>query len=388
MAGEASANRTQLAIIKESSYGVKKTGSNLQVIRPTGETLKQDTTIEVSKEIRSDLQTANIVRTAFSASGNVNAELTHDTYDDWLASAIKSSGWSVPVVIGPVNTISFVAVDNSINDSGGGLAGVTVGQWLLIAGAGSTNGGYAKIVSKTANKIVVSHKTLSDGDAGAQITLTQGKYIVNGTTLDTYNVERLYEDLSNVLALFTGMGINTMALTTPSDAMSTLSFGLIGRKEESLAASGGTGYTAATTTKPMTVINDMTAFLENGVPAGFLTASFNINNNLRIRQEGGIADSAGPTGLGMGKFTIDGTMDVFFRTSVLFDKYLNQTESSIAVQFRNSTGEGYIFELPRIRITDGQREAGGENTDIIAKIKFGAFMHETEGKTVRIASFG
>lgn len=82
--------RMRLAYIAEDTYGVQKTGSNLQTMRITSEGLKAVTETIRSNEIRSDRQTAAIVRSDIGASGSVAFELSYGSFDDFLAAALMS----------------------------------------------------------------------------------------------------------------------------------------------------------------------------------------------------------------------------------------------------------------------------------------------------------
>jgi hypothetical protein len=70
----------------------------------------------------------------------------------------------------------------------------------------------------------------------------------------------------------------------------------------------------------------------------------------------------------------------------MFDKMLNNQNTSLAkvLQDGSASPKSYVVEWPRIRFTDGERVAGGINQDVIARLDFEAFMHETELVTMRI----
>lgn len=384
---EAATNRVQMAFVEETEYGVAKTGSNLQTIRPTGENLKSDTDITVSTEIRSDRQTANVVRTGLQVSGPINFELTHDTYDEWLLAALQATSWATPVVdIAGETTISFANSDQSINDSASGLAGYTQYQWIMVSGAGETvNNGLFKIKTVAAGKIEVYGSTIVDESATASVSITQGKWIANGVNMPSYNIERIYGDLTTTLARFLGCCIGSASLTIPQAGMITGNFGFEGSIEESIAASEGAGYDAATTTVPMSGVNDVADLLEEDASLAFVSATINIANNLRQRK---VAGNLGAISIGVGKFEVSGTLEKYFSDSTFFDKYLDQTASSLTLQLTNANAETYIIDLPSIRYTNGQRSAEGENQDCMANMEWTAFMDPTESITMRIASFG
>jgi len=379
-------SRVQLAYVAESEYGVQETGSNLQILRHTGETLKQDTGIQQSAEIRSDRQVADIARTGIGVSGQVNAEMTYGTYDDLLAAALMSAGWSSEVEETEI-TYSMSDVDNSINDSASGFvtAGYQASQWVKISGfTESANNGYFKIVSVAAGKMVLSGGTVVTEAAGDSVTVTMGPQIVNGTTKTSFNIEREYQDLSNELSLFLGCMINELGLNVALDSMITGNFGIIGKKEQSLTASGGSGYDAASTTEVMNCVDDILALFENQVAVDSTTFSLSLNNNLRARNKLG---ELGAFDVGTGIVNVTGSLQAYFQSKTLFDKYLNFTATSLAIKLEDGAGNAYIIDLPNVNFTDGQRQAGGQNQDIIADLQWQAFLDATEGITIRIAKF-
>ena len=127
-------NRTQLAYIAESTWGTQVTGSALQLLRITGESLKQESSMSESGEIRSDRQVSDIRRTRIQASGGFNFELSYGTYDDFLAAALQAAAWGTAETV-TASTISFAASGNTISDSGSGFGSLVANQWVKISGA-------------------------------------------------------------------------------------------------------------------------------------------------------------------------------------------------------------------------------------------------------------
>jgi hypothetical protein len=185
-------DQVQLAAIKESTYGEQVTGSNLQLIRFTGESLTQNQSTTVSAEIRPDRQVSNIVRTNLNAQGDLNFELSAKSYDDFLKSALMAdSTWSAEVAdIAADITISASDTDNSFNDSGSGFGNYVAGEWIYVTGfTEAANNGYFKIVSQAVGKLVVSGGTLVTEIAGDSIDITQLGSITNGKTSEFWNLE-------------------------------------------------------------------------------------------------------------------------------------------------------------------------------------------------------
>lgn len=381
------ANRVQLAFVAESTFGEKETGSALQILRYNSESLKQDMNTTISEEIRSDRQISDVARIGISASGGIDFELSYGSHDIFLKSALLSSGWSTEVRMERL-TFSIDSADNSINDSGNGFvtAGYVADQWLLTAGFNNAaNNGFFKIVSVAAGKIVVEGGTLVteivDEDPREII---MGAYIINGTTLTSYNLEKDFKDLSNALSLLKGMSINSMSLEIPADGIIKGSFEFMGSAEESLSSSGGSGYSNPTTTVIMTGANHVTDFLENLEDLAILSLSLNLNNNLRTRLQVG---TLGVASIGVGSVEITGTVTLHLANATLFNKYLNQDTTSIVVAVQDGAGNGYVIELPSVKLINATRNAGGLNTDVIGEFEFRAYMDSSESVSIRIARF-
>ncbi|KKK75474.1 hypothetical protein LCGC14_2873330, partial [marine sediment metagenome] len=65
------ANRVKVSYVVESSFGVAETGSNLQTLRLTNESLVHDMATTTSEELRSDRQISDIARIGLSTSGDI-----------------------------------------------------------------------------------------------------------------------------------------------------------------------------------------------------------------------------------------------------------------------------------------------------------------------------
>lgn len=382
------ANRVQLAYAQESTFGEKEKGSNLQILRYNSESLKQDMNTTVSEELRHDRQISDIARIGLSASGGIDFELSYGSHDDFLKAALlDDESWSNAAIIDARTTISAANSDNSLNDSANGFvtAGFAAYQWIYVSGFDSSaNNGFFKISSVAAGKLVLANGTLVDESAGKAIDIQQGAQITNGTTLVSYNIEKDFKDLTQVLSLLKGMSINTMSLEIPADGIIKGSFGFMGSAEEPLVESAGTGHDSETTTVIMTGANHVTDFLENLEDTAILSLSLNLNNNLRQRLQVG---KLGVASMGSGSVEITGTVSIHLANATLFNKYLNQDVTSIAVAVRDTAGNGYVIELPSVKIIDGTRSAGGINTDVIGEFEFRAYMDATERISIRIARF-
>ncbi len=376
-------NRGKVAFVAESSYGVPKTGTNLQLLRVTSDNLAQTANTVRSGEIRSNRRLAAVRTVAKQVSGALGFELSYGTLDTLLQAALLSAAWTAPVTVGPKTTVAAVASGNKFTDSANGLATVTAGQWVYVSGfTTAANNGFFKLVSKAAGEIVVSGGTLVDEVAGDTVTIVQGGRIVDGTTLATFNFERTYEDLASEIVLFTGIGIEGLSLAVPAEGIITGSLDLVGKAEDSLAVSGGSGYTAITTTEPMQGA-EVRGLLENQTAQSFLNFTLALKNNLRLQRSA----PSGLTGLGTGQSDASGTLQVYFSSKTLYDKWLDETASSLALALRDAAGNGYVLDFPAVKFTAGKRDLTGPNGDVIADLGWTAYEDSGESAQMTITRF-
>lgn len=379
------ANRVKLAFVEEETFGVTRTNANLQILRYNSESLKHDIATTISEELRSDRQISDIVRTGVSASGDISFELSYGSHDELLKAALLASSWEAEKRVRVATTVSASATDNSINDSASGFSGFSAHKWIYVSGfLNSANNGFFKILTATTAKLVLATGTLITEAAHEAVTVQMGAQITNGSTLNSYNIEKTYEDLTEVIALFQGMCINTLSLEVPADGIITGSIGFVGSKETPLTESAGLGYIDETTSVVMTGANHVPEIFENLEDIAILSLSLSLGNNLRQRMQVG---TLGVTSIGIGSVDVTGSVTINLANATLYNKYLNQTVTSIAMAFRDTVGNGYVLELPSVKITSGTRQAGGINTDVVGEFELRAYMDSTEGITIRIAKF-
>jgi len=505
--------REQFAFGQEDSFGVQVTGRNLQTMRITSESLKQNTEITASREIRSDRQTAGVIRTKINAGGDIAFELSYGSFDDLLCAALMSgnakaqgtltmdtnpvdangdtitigattyrfkdtlaqindvkigatvadtqahlvatingtgvagtdyyagstsphasvsiaafaanvavitalaygeagneiattetftagtnlfngttlgatttgAGWSAVRSI-TAATISAASADNSFNDSGSGFAGFTAGEWIKASSFTTAgNNGCFKVVTATTAKLVVSGGTLTTESSGTARTIVQGSSITNGVTKNSFNFERTYSDLSNDLALYVGCMINQVNLNVGTNAIITGSLGVIGKIESSETASGAAGYDAANSNEIMNSIDHVVGVYEAETSVNILDFTMSLMNQLRERLKIG---TLGVFDVGTGQVQVSGTFTAYYESKTLYDKYLNFTSTSLAKVFQDTAGNGYVIDLPSVKVTDGARHAGaGLGDDFKVPCNWQAFRDATEDITIRIVRF-
>jgi hypothetical protein len=381
----AATDRMKLTYVEESTFADDSIASQtVQELLVTSESLGQDSDSVVSNLIRDDRQITNVKRTNASASGDIGIELGYGMYDDLIEAALQSSGFSGDDTV-TGTTISFAAASGGtqvISDSGSGFGDINIGQWVRVSGAAAANNGIYKVTAAAAGAITVENPSGTSQTAGDSITVAQGEQIVNGVALRTFAFEKTFTDLTNKLAQYFGMAVNTFGLTVRDGELITGSFGFLGKKEQSDTSSFASTTTAAPTPDTMSAVDDVFSIVENNTEHDISEFTLNLNNNLRARTKVG---SLGPFGLGSGRIDLTGTLVAYLANETLIDKFLNWTNTALAIKLRDTAGNDYVIDLPNVKFTAGRRVAGGQNQDFMAELSWTAIRDAAEDVMIRIA---
>jgi hypothetical protein len=360
-------------------------------LRLTSESLKQDTSVVTSNEIRADRQRSDVIRTAISVSGDIQAEMSADTFDDWILDAVMATGTTFAAGASHTAlTLTFAATTITRASGSWTTDGYAVGDWFVVTGAvNAANNSAFKIASVTATVITVVQTgvlVVETSTAGCS-TIRAGAATINGTTLRSRVIEREYTDAvlaADKFVRYGGNCINTMGINVSQAGIVTLSFGLIGQSEGSFAATLAGSTTAATSTPVMNSVDHVKCLIEGLANQPASSFSLNLSNNLRARTRIG---TLGTFDVGKGTIDLSGSIDVYFDTRAMMDRYLSFAQTSMSLVFVNA-GKGYVFEMPAVRLTGGQRVAGGINTDIMATMQWTAFRDSVTNSTLRVHKIG
>jgi hypothetical protein len=111
-----------------------------------------------------------------------------------------------------------------------------------------------------------------------------------------------------------------------------------------------------------------------------LNLNFNITNGLYDARIVGSRESAN---IGAGKSEITGEISVMFEDLTYFNKWLNETETSIKLTYTNGTST-CEFNFPRVKYSGpGSREIESQE-GVVLNLKFRALVDSTEGSDVVI----
>jgi len=382
----------------------------LREFRFTNESLNFEAQTEVSEEIRSDRQVADIIRTGVESGGDVGIEFSFASHDDLFEGALYND-WT-PVQ--DSNTISPLAdtflVAGSPNGStigigspevGGAalLNALTVGSFIEITEsvASPTNNGFTRVTANSlAGSITVSPALPSIGQDTFRI---RESHLRNGTTLKSYMLEKAFLDTASANSpelpetiTFTGMRVGTAEINIATGSILNGSFAFQGETATVQAGSKIEGLISpqlveVAATDVFNAIDNVGNVLIDGVAdpnVCFTEISISIENNLRNQPCIGQLENSG---IGVGRTQVSGTLIAYFVNRDFYEKYLNF--DTVALSFTITLGGNtYLFDFPSFKFTSGEVVAGGNDEDVLISTEFTAKRDPVLGFTMGINRFG
>ncbi len=397
----ASNSRKQVAFIAESTLGVTPTTGTPAFLAVNDETLAFNVKYEESKRLRSDRQISDTVQVDASATGPIPFELSYKEFDPLLASALQGS-WSTYGTNGVGAALAL-----TLNSSAGTITAAVAptgsdafttlgkGQWFLLVAPGDAANLTAMRVSTsvapTSTVITVDTTTPLAGTGTrasvANCTISSSR-LANGVTQSSFSIESQLTDVAQFF-LYKGMVPGKMSLDFQSGSIVTGSFDFTGTGASRAGATALPGTATASQTYPViNAVTGMSAIIEAGVALSgtfIKTLKLDIDNTLREQKAIGVLGSAG---IASGKFVCKGTMSIYLANGTLYDKFINDTATSLAWKVSDAQGNGYGFTMGNVNFTDVKRTGGGSDTDVMLDVTFTALMDSATGKTLLIDRFG
>lgn len=361
-------NRVQLRFKPEASFGTTPGTGNHYPLRITDEALKYAIRTTQSNELRSDRQITDLVQIGAGAEGSVGFEFSYGEFDHLLASSLQNS-WSVIGTNGAyTGTATFASTSVTFSGSPG-LSNISSGQYFRIDDGTSANSGWYLASAATATSVTITGGTFATGTRSATI---QAARVANGTTQSSYSIERYNADLT-LYGNHRGMTPSTLQLNLAPGAILNGNIAFMGQDQQAVVGSSympGTSVASLTNSVYNSVAN-VFSVLEGGTSVtGVRSLTLNVNNNLRGQE---VIGTLGYAGIGAGQSVITGTLELYFQNATLYNKFVNNTASSLAVRVSaSSTGIGYVLRFPNVKYTDSGTPTPGANQDIILSQPFQA----------------
>jgi hypothetical protein len=208
-----------------------------------------------------------------------------------------------------------------------------------------------------------------------------GDVLKAGVTRRSFTLERKFADLATPeFHRYTGCEFNTFAMSVSPNAIVTATFGVIG-KGLALAttAIASSTYASASAVQPFDSFTG--SIQEGGSPIAVVTSiEFTLENGLEPLFAVGSKTTNRPS---IGKSRLTGTMTTYFESKTLYEKFINETSSSIVLTLVDLAGNEYEFDMPNVKYNSGQPDVSGEGAVTIS-MDFIALYDATDASQIVI----
>jgi hypothetical protein len=79
---------------------------------------------------------------------------------------------------------------------------------------------------------------------------------------------------------------------------------------------------------------------------------------------------------------VTGTLNAYFEDDVMYQKFLNHTQSSLTITLTDAGGNTIVITLPRIYYTKGPVNITAGNEDVMVPLEFTALRDPTTNLTI------
>jgi hypothetical protein len=208
-----------------------------------------------------------------------------------------------------------------------------------------------------------------------------GDVLKAGVTRRSFTLERKFADLATPeFHRYTGCEFNSFAMSVSPNAIVTATFGVIG-KGLTLAttAIASSTYAAPAAVQPFDSFTG--SITEGGSPIAVVTSiEMTLENGLEPLFAVGSVTTNRPS---IGKSRLTGTMTTYFESKTLYEKFINETSSSIVLTLVDLAGNEYEFDMPNVKYNSGQPDVSGEGA-VTVSMDFIALYDATDESQIVI----
>jgi hypothetical protein len=217
-------------------------------------------------------------------------------------------------------------------------------------------------------------------------TWSSGDVLKNGTTYHALTYEKTFAKPggSSIFHRFAGCIVDTMALSVTAEQLIGLEFGVMGKGvTQGITALSGATYAAANTNPVLSAAADFASLSIVGLSSTPAIQSLTLNTSNGLRQRMAIGD-LNSKGIGTGRFTATGTINAYFEDEELYALFLSHGEIELGFTLGTESGSTYDVLLPRLKLTEGTVQSGGNDSDVMANLNFQALYDTDIAATMQI----
>ena len=205
-----------------------------------------------------------------------------------------------------------------------------------------------------------------------------GNVLKKGSTLKSFAIEKAFTDITQY-QYYTGGVVNTFNLEIAPNAMITGSFGMLFRDAENGSSAYHNSTSGVSTNRPF---DGFTGSILEGGGSIAEVSSMSLSLDNGFERNFVLMSNSAPQ-MTSGKSNITGSVTLYFANSTVYDKFVNETESSLAITLEDNLGNSYLINLPRIKYTSADTPVSSDGA-IINTMNFQALDDAVQASNIVI----
>lgn len=381
----------QVAIKKETTYGVLPSASGARLLDRVDSSFNLQKQAYESARIRNDMQQGDSRHGVRTVAGNINDELCPGALSDVMGTLLKRPFAAVSPLTGLSLTIASGAGGTwTITRSTGSwlTSGVRVGQVGRLT-AGTFNAANLNknlfIVGVTALALTVmvpnGSALVAEGPIASATFSLPGKYTyipTSGHVEESYAVEEWYPDIARS-EVFVGWKPAQATIALPPTGMATI--GITGEGKDLGQAPGSTRYfTSPTSSAAVPVLASVNGLLRVGSAQQLAVTGLNIEINSAYSGDPSVGSNSKYQQFAEG-VSVRGSFTAYFEDGVLPAMFYDETITTLDAIFtadNSAAAEFMTFSLNRLKINSADKaDAKG---GIVRTYNFTASINPTAGE--------
>ena len=387
---EASAHK--MAYCVEPSPGTTPTNPRFQRLPDTRTSLNMTRETIPSNRLTGDRFPAEPRSGARGAGGDIPVDLSFETYDAFIASALQGV-WSAPASLDSVD-ITIDSTPTPGQEEGDTYN--TANGVVTFERVDAASEELVLLYVPTASPDAAETYEFTGTSGGAQTidgetfeptaftNVAEESTCLAGDTRTAMSILREFSDLPDEnFLLYTGCEVATWSLQAEANNVATSTFTMFGRTMEApaLTAPAGTSYAPAVDTEAFdTFSGEMKV---DGVAQCIVTSyGLTVTNGHAPRYTVGCEGSGTPS---VTQSVIEGTATIYFESPALYKKFFSEESFSLELTLQDSEGNQLIISLPNLKISSATPDVTGDGP-ITMPINFTAHKDNTLGSHISVTS--
>lgn len=227
--------------------------------------------------------------------------------------------------------------------------------------------------------VEMKHGPYDDLLAGALFGAWAGNVLKASTIRNSFTLEAAYTDIAQYLA-FVGCMVNQFTMSVSTDATVTGSFSMVGKDMTPGGATIDTSGQYTKTTKRS--FDSFSGTVDEGGAGSTIITGVELSLDNGLQPARAIGDST-PQQYFDGRSNLTGTVNAFFESMALLNKFLDETQSSLSFVLTDPDSNTLTFDVPKIVYTGGSPPVSGESGVVIA-LPFQAIYDSGEDTAFKI----